>query len=44
MLTHLVPQPRTDEAKAAFVTDLAAGGYHGPVTVCDDLDSFTFGD
>lgn len=44
MLTHLVPQPRTDEAKAAFVADLEAGGYKGPVTVCDDLDSFTFGD
>lgn len=44
MLTHLVPQPRTKAAKDAFVTDLEAGGYSGPVTVCDDLDSTSFGD
>ncbi len=41
LLTHLLPTPRTPEAKQAFVDDVRSGGYGGSVTACDDLDGVT---
>lgn len=37
VLTHLIPQPQTDEQVAAFARDVRAGGYDGPLTVGYDL-------
>jgi len=42
MLTHMTPSPRTPADKAAFESDIRAGGYDGPLTVCDDLDRYAF--
>lgn len=42
MLTHMTPSPRTAADRAAFEADIRAGGYEGPVMVCDDLDRFDF--
>lgn len=40
-LTHLIPAPDTPEEVAAFVADIREGGYDGPVTVSEDLQTFT---
>ena len=37
VLTHLIPQPKTDKQIAAFDADLRRGGYTGRVTVGSDL-------
>jgi ribonuclease Z len=37
VLTHLIPAPTTAEEEAAFVDDVRAGGYDGPLTVGHDL-------
>ncbi len=37
VLTHLIPQPRTDEEAQKFENDARAGGYTGRVTVGKDL-------
>lgn len=37
VLTHLIPQPVTDEDEAAFVADVRTGGFDGLVTVGSDL-------
>lgn len=37
VLTHLIPQPRTEEDEAKFENDARAGGYTGTVTVGRDL-------
>lgn len=41
ILTHLIPSPRTEADKEAFVEEIRAGGYGGEVLVADDLDSIT---
>lgn len=43
LLTHLIPQPKTDEEAQAFADDVRAAGYDGDVRVCSDLDSVTIG-
>lgn len=40
VLTHLIPQPDSPEAEAAFIEDLRVGGYGGRVTVARDLMRF----
>ena len=42
VLTHLIPQPKTDKQIAAFESDLRRGGYTGTVTVGADLQSIAF--
>lgn len=37
VLTHLIPQPRTDKQVASFEQDLRRGGFTGKVTVGADL-------
>lgn len=37
VLTHLIPQPRSDEEAMKFEADARAGGYTGRVTVGSDL-------
>ncbi len=44
LLTHLVPPPRDQADKDRFAAAVRAGGYTGPLLVCDDLDSVTVGD
>ncbi len=41
VLTHLIPSPRTEADKEAYMADIRAGGYKGKVLVADDLDSIT---
>lgn len=41
VLTHLIPQPKTDKQIAAFADDLRRGGYTGKVTVGADLERIT---
>lgn len=43
VLTHLIPQPKTDKQIAAFEADLRRGGYSGRVTVGADLTQVTIG-
>lgn len=43
MLTHLIPQPATEEEKQAFVDDVRGAGYTGELIACDDLSSMTIG-
>lgn len=43
MLTHLIPQPETEEAKQLFADDVRAAGYTGELIVADDLSSMTLG-
>jgi ribonuclease Z len=43
MLTHLIPQPRSEADKQLFADDVREGGYRGELLVCDDLDSVTLG-
>lgn len=38
VLTHLIPPPRDDAERQAFVDDIRAGGYEGELIVADDLD------
>ena len=38
VLTHLIPPPRDDADRQAFVDDIRAGGYEGELVVADDLD------
>ena len=44
VLTHLIPQPKTDKQVAAFEADLRRGGYTGMVTVGADLTQVTVGE
>lgn len=37
VLTHLIPQPITDDEEQAFAADLREGGYRGEITVGRDL-------
>jgi ribonuclease Z len=37
VLTHLIPQPRSDEEAQKFAADARAGGYTGRITVGSDL-------
>jgi ribonuclease Z len=41
VLTHLIPQPRTEEDERKFEADTRAGGYAGQVTVGKDLLTVT---
>lgn len=43
MLTHLIPQPNTEEDKQKFADDVRGAGYTGELIVCDDLTSMTIG-
>jgi len=43
VLTHLIPQPRTDRDIHGFERDLRNGGYTGRVTVGRDLDRIEIG-
>lgn len=39
VLTHLIPEPVTDEDRQGFVDDVRRGGYTGQVIVANDLTS-----
>ncbi len=39
VLTHLIPPPKDDADKQAFVDDIREAGFHGSLTVADDLDN-----
>jgi len=41
ILTHLIPEPQTDEDRAAYEADIRAGGFAGDLIIADDLDSVT---
>ena len=43
VLTHLIPEPVTDEDRQGFVDDVRRGGYGGRVIVADDLTSVNLG-
>jgi ribonuclease Z len=43
VLTHLIPQPRTEDDERKFEADARAGGYTGQVTVGKDLFTVTLG-
>jgi ribonuclease Z len=43
LLTHLIPPPENDDEEQAYVDDIRAGGYTGPLTVGRDLVSITLG-
>ncbi len=43
LLTHLIPPPKTQADKQAFVDDIRAAGFDGDLTVADDLDGVTLG-
>ena len=43
ILTHLIPAPRTEEDRQAYVDDIRRGGYDGKVTVADDLHTSVVG-
>lgn len=43
MLTHLIPQPMTEEDKQTFAADVRGAGYTGELIVCDDMSSMTLG-
>jgi ribonuclease Z len=38
ILTHLIPPPRDDAERQAFVDDIRNGGFEGELIVADDLD------
>lgn len=42
MITHMTPSPRSAEDRGRFEDAIRAGGYEGPVMVCDDLDTHRF--
>ena len=37
VLTHLIPQPRSEEEAQKFAADARTGGYTGRITVGSDL-------
>ena len=37
VLTHLIPEPRTDEDRLRYVEDIRGGGFTGTLLVADDL-------
>ncbi len=39
MLTHLIPAPKSEADRQAYVDEVREGGYQGEIMVCDDLDS-----
>lgn len=41
ILTHLIPEPVTEEDRQGFVDDARRGGYTGEVIVADDLTTVT---
>ena len=41
ILTHLLPQPNTDDEVKAFIDEVRAGGYEGELIAANDLDSVT---
>ena len=43
ILTHLIPEPLSDEDRQAFIDDIRVGGFTGELIVADDLDSVTLG-
>lgn len=43
VLTHLIPQPSTDEQVERFATDVRTGGFAGMLTVGRDLDRVVLG-
>lgn len=43
VLTHLIPEPVTQEDRQGFVDDVRRGGYAGEVIVADDLTTITLG-
>lgn len=42
LLTHLIPEPASDDDEAGFVDDVRRGGYQGDVVVCRDLQEVSF--
>ncbi len=43
VLTHLIPPPKNELEKSAFVDDIREAGFIGDVTVADDLDVVELG-
>jgi ribonuclease Z len=43
MLTHLIPEPITEEDRQGFVDDVRRGGYTGEVMVAEDLTTVNLG-
>lgn len=43
VLTHLIPEPVTEEDRQGFVDDVRRGGYTGETIVADDLTTITLG-
>ena len=43
VLTHLIPAPRDEAGRQAYVDEVRAGGYEGEIIVADDLDSVVVG-
>jgi len=39
ILTHLIPEPHSNEDRQAFIDDIRDGGFTGELIVADDLDS-----
>jgi ribonuclease BN (tRNA processing enzyme) len=37
VLTHLIPEPRSDEDRLRYVEDIRGGGFTGTLLVADDL-------
>ncbi len=44
VLTHLIPEPTTDQQRQGFFDDVRDSGFEGTVVVADDLDVVTLGD
>lgn len=42
VLTHLIPGPRNDQDKQAFIDDVRSGGFEGKIIVADDLETVQF--
>lgn len=43
ILTHLIPEPTTNELRVRYENNVRAGGFEGEVIVANDLDSVTLG-
>ena len=43
VLTHLIPEPLTEEDRKGFADDVRRGGYTGEVIVAEDLTTVTLG-
>ena len=41
ILTHLIPEPCSQEDEQAFIDDIREGGFAGELIVANDLDSVT---